>query len=254
MNWIKTKTQQNNLTNEIVRGSFNDLFQVIRFESMSLDEFFQLESYAYLFSYDQYREITYSIHSQVFPAEMIKCYPRIPIKYMTWGEVVPCCRMLVYSYSCNPYIIKSAETTTFSTNEPLLLKSFRCARLFVWVNNIYTATTALPIEIAVAELFNSESGISEEKMEIIHMYNECVYIQSKGETCVPLPKPVLIKPGFEYEIRMKMNPPPNCCTGSQLKSEMQIGSDIVVQFHKDPTSEYDNAARGIVDYFVFEQI
>ena len=64
-----------------------------------------------------------------------------------------------------------------------------------------------------------------------------------------LPTPVLIKPGFMYEIRLKQNPPENCAIGCSLKSEVQMNDCINIQFHDDPKIPNDISSAGLI-YFL----
>lgn len=105
-----------------------------------MDEFTALDKYSSLFSYDEYRQIVRLISSKDVQSKLIKSDPRTRIENMKWNGEAICNRLLSTSASSVPYFINYVETTTFSTNEPILLKSFSFSRLLVQANNIYILT------------------------------------------------------------------------------------------------------------------
>lgn len=60
-----------------------------------------------------------------------------------------------------------------------------------------------------------------------------VYLRSKSRTKIILSKPVLIRPGFLYEIRIQQTPYKNFYNAKQLKTMVQPESDITIRFHPD---------------------
>ncbi|XP_055326056.1 uncharacterized protein LOC129580026, partial [Sitodiplosis mosellana] len=67
--------------------------------------------------------------------------------------------------------------------------------------------TYVPMEITIVEVSNSEDL----KDEVVKYDGEAT-LKSSGQTIVILPNAIFIKPGFIYEIRLKLNPPKNCAT------------------------------------------
>lgn len=186
-----------------------------------------------------------------FQSTTYKSKPRTSVGSMTGGEAMPCNRLLTRHYAYTPYYIKSEETTTFSINEPLLLTGFTCSPVSRYINNASNGyTNMLPTQITIAQVPNVTP--SAEKEENI-FYTGKIDIKC-GSTVVKLSKSILVKPGFKYEIRMKLNPPENSCTGGVMKSEMEIGPDVVIQFHNDPTLEDVGTQRGLIHVLRFNRI
>lgn len=165
------------------------------------------------------------------------------------GKAISCNRLLSNKSSCVPYFIKNIETTTFSTNEPFLLVKLTCSKLLERCDGIFKTLKEVPTEITIVQLRNA---IDSERDAIL--YKKKANLLSQIPTCIQLSRPILIKPGRRYEIRLKQNPPHKCCTAALLKSEVRIGSDIVIQFHDDSRVEGDTVARGTILNLVFKLI
>lgn len=102
----------------------------------------------------------------------------------------------------------------------------------------------IPTEVTIVAISNfSYSTIKEE----IILYEGRENLDTISISAVSLPKPILITPGFMYEIRMKQNPPEKCASKLLLKSQIEVDSGITVQFHRDPYLEGDKlVARGLI--------
>lgn len=248
LNWIKATIKSSALTWDIVRGRFEDLFQEIRFGSMALDDFLALDSYSHLFSYDEYRENIHSIKSRQHHTKPFKTIARKTFKNMTWGSTVLCGRLLSFNASFTPYFIQDMETTTFSTNEPMLLMKFVCSKVLYWSNGTLQMLNDFSSDITISEI--PESGLS--GIEQI-LYSQSIMLQSDNPTIVDLNQPVLIRPGLKYEITMKQSPPPNSCTATLMNSEVHVEPDIIITFHDDPVVG-DKAARGTIQTLEFARI
>ena len=58
MAWVRTHSEQDEITRDTVQTHLGALFYVIRFESMSMTEFYSLcASYEHIFSDDDYNEV-----------------------------------------------------------------------------------------------------------------------------------------------------------------------------------------------------
>lgn len=216
-----------------------------------MDEFTALDKYSSLFSYDEYRQIVRLISSKDVQSKLIKSGPRTRIENMKWNGEAICNRLLSTSASSVPYFINYVETTTFSTNEPILLKSFSFSRLLVHANNTYLYGKDVPSEITIFQLPNPSHP---EEDGAKNVFNERINIRSESTTDVELSKLILIKPGLKYVIRMTLSSKGKYCTAVLLQTKVQLGSDIVIQFHKDPTLEDDTTARSTIQYLRFARI
>lgn len=73
MNWMKAKTKQTNVTQETVRNYLGDVFNEIRFKSMSLEDFADLSlEYGQIFTLEEYRDIIHMIRSAEFQSTMFR--------------------------------------------------------------------------------------------------------------------------------------------------------------------------------------
>lgn len=67
MSWVRAKTKQNHLTEEIIRAELDDLFYEFRFRSMTMKEFVDLiPAYGQIFTKDDLQEIIQMIVSEDF--------------------------------------------------------------------------------------------------------------------------------------------------------------------------------------------
>lgn len=83
---------------------------------------------------------------------------------------------------------------------------------------------------------NNETNDNDDDYDLIYekrISNLKVYLRSKSRTKILLSKPVLIRPGFLYEIRIQQTPNKNYYNAKQLKTVVQPESDIKIRFHPD---------------------
>ncbi|XP_055301660.1 uncharacterized protein LOC129568119 [Sitodiplosis mosellana] len=244
MSWVRASSKKDVLSKSLMRAHLGDLFHEIRFGSMSFQEFSSLiPSYGQLFNASEYGTIIQMIadddfEGTSFNGNRVKRFDSDP-----WNEedVIICNRLLMNYKSIKPYFLKNLETTKFSTNEPLLLKDFAMARISKHRNGKYNNCEDVPTEFTIIEV--SGSGDSRKEVE---KYNGKANLESATSTYVGILKPILIKPGFMYEIRLKQNPPENCSIGVRLKSMVQMMDGITIQFHDDPLVRGDISSTGLV--------
>ncbi|XP_055317508.1 BTB/POZ domain-containing protein 2-like isoform X1 [Sitodiplosis mosellana] len=250
MAWVRNASEEENLTKEIVKTHLGELFYAIYYPSISIEVFANLDpSYGGLFTLDEYREIVQLIGNKNFQAKLFNGTRRQRFKGIVCDKAleIDCTRAIANKYSFVPYYIKNIETTRFSTNEPLALTSFYCTKTMIYQNGTYeNLKEKLPSEVSV--VYVSATG----KEFVLH--NSTTNLKLDDISRISLAKPILIKPGLMYEIRFKQTPPNNCCTGIQMKTEIQLEPDVTVQFHNDPIPENDGIARGLLRGLVLNRI
>ncbi|XP_031639884.1 uncharacterized protein LOC116351878 [Contarinia nasturtii] len=247
MAWLKSVSHQDELTKEIVQQYLGDSFYKIRFATMTLQEFTSFDpSYEELFSFGEYRKI---IKKLVSKSTTSKSEMEIQRKqFKPKFKILLCNRLVSFKYSNSPYFIKSKETTKFTVNKPFFLRGFQCDKLSMFVKGIYVdVKEKIPAKVAIVEI----SKLGDEESIVITQH---VNMQTEESTKVCLDNPILVKPGVMYAIHMEMSPPKNACTGLLMKSEVKMDSDIIVQFPRDSTNDYDRAARGLIYKIAFNHI
>lgn len=83
---------------------------------------------------------------------------------------------------------------------------------------------------------NNETNDNDDDYDLIYekrISNLKVYLRSKSRTKIMLSKPVLIRPGFLYEIRIQQTPNKNFYNAKQLKTVVQQEPDVKIRFHPD---------------------
>ncbi|XP_055326055.1 BTB/POZ domain-containing protein 3-like [Sitodiplosis mosellana] len=252
MCWVKATTGIDNLAKELVQVKLGDSLYDIRFGSMSFEEFGALvPTYGQLFTTTEYVDIIQMFTNKEFQSNKFNQNREKRCDSDSWVErnEIFCSRLFSRFSSTNPYFVSNLETTKISSNQPLLLKGFTLDFIKSHCNEIYSDCDNLPTEITIVET----SGSDESKRELVR-YNGKATLTSSEETAITLPKPVLIRPGFMYEIRLKQNPPENCATGVLLKSEVEMKGGINIQFHDDPFLPDDKSPTGLISYLRFCQI
>ncbi|XP_031634640.1 BTB/POZ domain-containing protein 6-B-like isoform X2 [Contarinia nasturtii] len=233
--WLKSVSQQDELTNEIVQKYLGDSFYKIRFATMTLQDFTeQWIQYEQLFTFDEYKTIVKRIASKgtsldhEMSREIFKAFSSI-------FPSVGCSRFISNKYSEVPYYIKNKETTKFSVNKPLFLSAIICDAIFEFIDGKFNTYEKewVPTKMTIAEI----SKLADKEI-ILHA--EDINMKRDAHTVVYLNKPILIRQGFVYAIHMEMSPPEKACTALLLKSEVKLkDSDIIIQFHDDPTRDDD---------------
>ncbi|XP_031639418.1 BTB/POZ domain-containing protein 2-like isoform X2 [Contarinia nasturtii] len=219
MRWVKN-VSKNKLTREIIQVHLGELFFKIRFNSMTLHQFADL------------------IRNNI-----------IPFENLPFSEMIKCDRLLSLDYARTPYYIKSVEKTQFSINHPMLLKQIECSIISIYASNQYYPVEDLQTELEIIQV--SVAAPDGDKV-VLHRGN--YHLTNFCARNITLTKPILVRPGFLYEIQLKQSPPPNCSTGDILKLKVQLDSNINVQFHHDSYMKIDKVARGVVRKLGFHRI
>lgn len=163
-------------------------------------------------------------------------------------EIIICDREISVFASPIRRFIKAVETTFFSTNQSVLLKKLRCGRLFEGNGQFQNLKKILSTRINISESSNSQ-GSSDETA----IYSGMAAFQSGSGTDILLEKPILIKYGFKYEIRMEQSPPEECYSGALLKSEVSVTSGFKIRFYDDVPKD-DYVSRGLIIKLEFIRI
>lgn len=81
----------------------------------------------------------------------------------------------------------------------------------------------VPTEVTIIEVSGPTHSGEETVLDIGH-----TNLKPKENSQIALNKPIFIKAGFIYEIRMIQSPPSSCCTRVLLKTDVQFQPDLIV--------------------------
>lgn len=255
MNWIRTSNQQEVLTREMVETELGDLFYQIRFGSMTPGNFSKLiGKYGSLFTAEESQEIFQICSLNEYQPKMFTDARRKAYGFNSDTDASLECSRLMSEFGSNvPYFLKSTERAIFSSNQPLVLKSIYCAKISFHANeNFYesTDTASIKSKMSIIEKKDQRNDDGAKTLDIM----EAVFY-TKNTTCIDMPKPIIVRPGYFYEIRMEQTVPPNSCSAVLLKSEVTIGSNTVIKFYEDRNIPSDNVSkRGLVSGLLFNPI
>lgn len=249
--WIKTKIEPAELTQQIIQEKFSDLWHEIRFGSITLAEFVRFSTnYYVLFTLAEHTEIFQMIYSEQFQPKIFKANQRNgfgPIDSIEWtkNDVAKCYRLI--NWSKIPYFIKNHETTSFTVNRPVALRSFSCCHIYRFGKCFEYLEVFLEGTITIFEI--SDPKFSNRK---VVLFKEEHMFKNQNETSLTLiDKPVVIRPERQYEIQIDLELPStgNLCTKVKFEREVHVHPDIIVKFHNDTIIE--NEARGLIDSLDF---
>lgn len=156
--------------------------------------------------------------------------------------IVDCERLLSSYGSVKTYFIEDIGTT-FSTNRLILLLEIVFPRIIGCCKSHHymELENDVPTEVTIVKVSGPTHSGEETDLDIGH-----TNLKPKENSQIALNKPIFIKAGFMYEIRMKQSPPAKCFTGALLKSKVKIQPDLIVQFHNVSTVGDDEVARGLI--------
>lgn len=245
MSWVKSTSKQDVLSKEIVQAHLGASFYDIRFASMTVQEFATLPAaYNCLFSIDEYKEIVQTIS---VPNAQPKRFNNTSRQF-AWNEnsVITCNRCISEASTTKAFALRTIETTTFSTNQPVLLGSFECATVFIFRGVQLGSNLAVRVRVVEASDLDNAGG---QKI----LCNQNAKILPVTDTKIALNRPVLIKPGLFYKVQVHSFPEKYFSYKRELATEMQIDSDINIKFHslrKGP----DNITVGLINSLIFNRI
>lgn len=251
MTWIKANSRKNVINKELIVAKLGDSFRDIRFGSMSLHEYADLiPRYGNALSFDEQQEIIQMIANENFIPKILSGnrIKRRNVDLLKGEMRIIGCRYRPRTQFMQPFKIKSSEITRFTTNEMVLLSAFGCNAVFDHNDNrLCDVIERMPSKVTVIETFSGSS----EKV-VLHTAN--IDLNLKGVT-IAMPKPVLCKPGFLYEIQIEQKTTAKYCAMPFMKNQIQLAHDILIKFHDEPINPNDpEVTRGLVSNFAFYRV
>lgn len=123
-----------------------------------------------------------------------------------------------------------------------------CAKIVFWNGSSYHDLRAdLSVDVEI-----------EESTKLLAANCKCLLkiktqLQSK-EIEVLLPHPILIRPEFFYKISIGKFPDDHCYYSKEMKTEMQLESDIRITFHGCHTARKSGKMVGVISVLNFNKI
>lgn len=250
MNWVKRASREDNLTRDIVDAHLDELFYEIRYRSMSVENLYRLDrEYRNVFAFEELGYITRLICDPDLQCEKFNKKRKKFAKIECGAEKKVCDRVVSTVSNLSPHFIKGAETTSFSTNEPMILTEIYCSGIMECQNN----ECEYPKEVVSSEISIVQIGDKDDV--ILHRSTE--ELESCIHTIVKLDKPIFIKPGTKYEVRFKQTIPDNYCTCQQMNSSIELESGVFVEFNGDESVPWCNGeqlVQGLLQKLIFSKI
>lgn len=193
MSWVKSISKHLILTRKIVNDYLGNAFYHVRFASMTIEDFAMLtHKFGSIFSADEYKEIIQLI---AFPDTQPMMFSGLP-RQREWNNS----DVITYNRFRGPLVVvpfNMTETTSFSTNQPVLLGAFECLNILTLCDGKFSHQKSnLPVLVQVLEFPDSECAAP----RILCKQKDNLW--SKSNTTIWLNHPILIRTGFWYEIRM----------------------------------------------------
>lgn len=252
MNWVFANSKEKGLSKELVQMKFGDLCNEIRFGAMSFEEFFTVATKYGQYMQDDFTDIIRMMGSREYqPTLGVNPNRERRSDKSPWSEGGKLkCNRLASKYCLNePYYVRDEEITTFSSDDLVLLSGFTLNIVYEYRRNDYSDIVALSSELTIVELTDAK----QRKGQIL--FSERANFTGPKFNYVLPTQPILIRPGFFYQIRLKQNPRANSCTGGMLMTSVRMKSSATIQFYNDSKLENDpNVARGLISGLKFFKI
>lgn len=232
MLWVKALAKQDYLNCDIISTYLGESFHDVRFELMPMNDFIEIfSSYETLFTNEKRRNIIQQIASKEFQTETDVSFDRDCAWYKL--PIITCEREWNYTTK-KPYSINYMEMETFSTNKPLLLRGFVCAEIRNLDDSFTPITDDICAQIKILEFRGTIKG-PQFGLAIVYEDNdtELEYDDEDDEYHVWLTKPVIIKPGKKYQIRLQLDLEDELCTNVKMKGIQASSNGFVVTFHTE---------------------
>lgn len=247
MSWLKVKCGQQTLTKEMIHTHLGELFHQIRFVSLTIEEFAILvQTYGLLFSSEEYQDIISTIvlsksHANIFNGNR---------RQIQWNNdtVIKCDRTI--SDTSSTFCMRNIETSIFSTNDPILLGAFICPKVYLLGKYGFYKLSELKSDVQIIESAAADASHPDSVRTVLCRLE--TKLQSSSETIVSLATPLLIRPGFLYEIRLSQQVYEHAFCGCRLIFDAFC--EPILTFWNDMITKNGKQTRAFVTQFEFNRI
>lgn len=256
MAWAKASCIQKGLDEndmQMVRAELGNLFYGIPFDKFTHENFHdRYRSYEGLFSPNEFVDITMKITNKHFQSTKFNRNFRPLRKNHASSDTLVCNRIESnkienFFGKANSYG-KREDKTIFTLNRLLLLQRFHCSQVFciaLTESSAYDAkyTSTCPITITLFERCIEQGTTSV-------VYVDQSALSDRDKTVIEFPEPIVVKPGFEYEIRLGIEAY-RCENYLSHKPEVQLDKDTTIQFLYEEVNSGEVQKGGIVTQLDF---
>lgn len=252
MAWVKVKCGLNVLSKECVDEHLGELFYGIRFGSMAIEEFCTLaKKYNAVLSKD-FQTITNLIGLPEMQQNEFNTQRR-EIKWTNdddddndddFGKILKFDRVIGREIG-KYFVIQDKESIIFTTAKPLLTE-FTCSALECNYASVYSDS---PVQVIISESIRLHGAP-----------NNLLKMNSKLRGIEPnilMSRPILVKPGFFYQISIRF-PCAYTCSPKELSKVVQLRSDdALIEFRKCRKINIDDktvVASGIIAGMGFQRV
>lgn len=222
MQWVEHQSGIEALTREIVQQHLGDLYYKIRFASMTMHELCSLQTkFSSVISSDF---ITIAKIITLGPAFQPIGFSTAP-RQIKWNkDAIVMCDREGYFIQNSHFRCVEYENEIFSSNEPLVLGGFWCS--FPMSNaHDNNAGQGTAVDVLIIESRNNDSNT-----EVLSNIQARLF---SDQTHISLPRPILIRPGFLYTIRIGPFTHAHYILGQTMKSKIQLDSGVMINFHNN---------------------
>lgn len=274
MAWAAASCQRNFLpaTMENMKSELGACFELIRFPTMSTEEFTQCIAEDGLFDATEYLAIlTYlTLRRELKPLRFGK-EARNGTPAWTMKDKASICVCDRRSQpNLHRFVDRTADWAVFSVNERVLLGqlSFSTFRVDLAGMAALTTTkegrliirrrTVKDVDIGDDDNDNQQQQQQDETpppLVITELLSQPINISTVGYTKVLLDKPLIVQPFVEYEIATEwdLDEGEQLVFRTQCRSEVMVDGGFRFQFHQHDNCGYDNIAEGLLARMYFKK-
>lgn len=231
--WARNACKRNKLDENNVNNLKNQLFYLIRFNGVNIEEFVEMLGALHEW---------FTLNDLADNSFMFKPNPRSrSLNHRDQNQELLCWRE--NSIEVTPYYIQNIESVWFTTNKTLWLNGFWCKGLL----HQYLDQISVNVKLIIIEIDRKSS----EQNKILFTTEKTLI--KKIKTRISIKVPLIICPQTMYEIRMETNNNTNYFHCALWDSEVKMDDDVIVNFHRNLSIE-NSARRGLVLCLSFKRI
>lgn len=249
LTWAKRACEQNDLdgTQDVnLRDQLGNCWKLIQFCSMTKGEFCKCYvSHKGLFTSEEFEDIMLSLSMSGYQPKIFNQIPRRNLFIWDENNVLFCNRRHGY-IMLKTNEMQTEEVASFSANTHLFLGKFQTSYACKGSSTIFG--TDVTVTITEREELTFQSAASPKIL-----YEATSNTWRNGEFVVILPQPILIEPQRLYELRLKLQSTNGCTYYSGYEPMLKMKDGTEIQFHRNPTLDYDNSTNGWITYMSFNK-